>query len=113
MRWIPLILAILIVLLQYPLWLGKGGWFRVWELGREVQAQKQSNLKAQERNSVMDAEVRDLKQGNDAIEERARSGLGMIKRDEIYLQVDEENAPAASQVGAVLPPATAHGVSPP
>jgi cell division protein FtsB len=110
MRWIPLILAILIVLLQYPLWLGKGGWLRVWELGREVQAQKQSNQKAQERNAVLDAEVRDLKQGYEAIEERARSGLGMIKPGEVYFQLDEEVVPASSvlQADSSVPAATQH-----
>ena len=110
MRWIPLALAILIVLLQCPLWLGKGGWLRVWELGREVRAQAQSNLKAQERNAVMDAEVRDLKQGFDAIEERARSGLGMIKPGEVFFQLDEDvpSPSSASQVDPAAPPATQH-----
>ena len=109
MRWIPLILAALILLLQYPLWFGKGGWLRVWELGHEVETQKRAYQKAHERNSVMDAEVRDLKQGNDAIEERARSGLGMIKPGEIFFQVDEDTVsrlPAASQVVSSAPQAT-------
>lgn len=102
MRWITLILAALILLLQYPLWLGKGGWLRVWELDRQVETQKQANLQTAARNAVMDAEVRDLKQGSDAIEERARSELGMIKRNEVFFQLDDAHigAPASGPVGA-------------
>ena len=101
MRWIPLILAVLILLLQYPLWFGKGGWFKVWELSREVEMQKQANLQAQARNAVMDAEVRDLKQGTDAIEERARNELGMIKRGEVFFQVDDGH-PSSDEIDQKL-----------
>ncbi len=87
MRWISLIFVALILLLQYPLWLGKGGWLKVWDLDRQVEAQKQVNQQTQTRNAVLDAEVRDLKQGTEAIEERARSELGMVKRDEIFFQI--------------------------
>ena len=79
----------LIALIQYPLWLGKGSWLRVWEVDREATQQKEINQKMRARNASLDAEVRDLKQGYDAIEERARSELGMIKRDEIFFQVLE------------------------
>jgi len=111
MRWVTLTLATLILLLQYPLWLGKGGWFRVWDLNRQVEAQKLANLQTQERNAVLDAEVRDLKQGSDAIEERARSELGMIKHDEVFFQVDDILAPASAAAAsespaAHLPPAS-------
>jgi len=82
-------LAALIALLQYPLWLGKGSWLRVWDLDRQVRAQQEVNQRMQARNAALDAEVRDLKQGYDAIEERARSELGMIKQDEIFFQVLE------------------------
>ncbi len=108
MRWISLILAVLILLLQYPLWFGKGGWFKVWELSQEVEEQKHVNQQAQMRNAVMDAEVRDLKQGSDAIEERARSELGMIKHGELYFQVDGAHpatAPAAASLVAASQPA--------
>ena len=86
MRWISLILVALILLLQYPLWLGKGGWLKVWDLRQQVEAQKQLNQKTQSRNAVLDAEVRDLKQGTEAIEERARSELGMVKANEVFFQ---------------------------
>jgi cell division protein FtsB len=87
MRLLTLGLAGLIILLQYPLWLGKGGWLRVWEVDQQVRAQHQTNQKSQLRNIALDAEVRDLKQGLEALEERARSELGMIKQDEIFFQV--------------------------
>ena len=87
MRLLALALVVLIAALQYPLWFGKGGWSRVWALDREVQAQRDSNDKLRERNAALDAEVRDLKTGYDAIEERARNELGMIKQDEIFFQV--------------------------
>ena len=78
-----------IALLQYPLWLGKGGWLRVWDVAQQVRAQGETNQKLRARNAALDAEVRDLKQGLDAIEERARSELGMIKEDEIFFHVLE------------------------
>jgi cell division protein FtsB len=80
-------LAAFIVLLQYPLWFGKGGWLRVWSLERQVQEQRQTNEALAQRNGALDAEVRDLKQGFEAIEERARYELGLIKQDEIFFQV--------------------------
>jgi len=87
MRILALTLAAFILLLQYPLWLGKGGWLRVWSLDQQVQEQKEANVKLSRRNGALDAEVRDLKQGFEAIEERARYELGLIKQDEIFFQV--------------------------
>ena len=80
-------LAAFILLLQFPLWLGKGGWLRVWSLERQVQEQRQANAAVAQRNGALDAEVRDLKQGYEAIEERARYELGLIKQDEVFFQV--------------------------
>ena len=87
MRLVAAALAFLIVVLQYPLWLGKGGWLRVWDLDRQVGVQKQTNDKLGQRNAALDAEVRDLKQGFEAVEERARYELGMIRQDEVFFQV--------------------------
>jgi cell division protein FtsB len=81
----------LIVLLQYPLWLGKGSWLKVWEVDQQVTTQHEINEKLKIRNTALDAEVRDLKQGYDAIEERARTELGMIKQDEVFFQLMEDN----------------------
>jgi cell division protein FtsB len=86
---LTLIFVILIALLQYPLWLGKGSWLRVWELNRQVHEQQEKNVALKARNATLDAEVRDLKSGKAAIEERARSELGMIKQDEVFFQVIE------------------------
>lgn len=87
MRWLTPLLVTLIVLLQYPLWLGEGGWFRVWGHAGEVREQQALNGKLRVRNETLAAEVRDLKQARDAIEERARSELGMIRPDELFLRV--------------------------
>jgi len=90
MRWPALVLLALIALLQYPLWLGKGGWLRVWDADRQLQTQREVNRKFEQRNAGLDAEVRDLKSGYDAIEEHARYELGLIKQDEIFVQVPQK-----------------------
>ena len=87
MRVLSLVLAGLIAVIQYPLWLGKGSWLRVWEVETEIRSQREANARLRARNTAMDAEVRDLKQGFEAIEERARSELGMVRSDEIFFQL--------------------------
>jgi cell division protein FtsB len=89
MKALSLVLMALIALIQYPLWLGKGSWFRVWEVDQQIRSQRDKNAKLQTRNNILDAEVRDLKQGLEAIEERARSELGLIRQDEIFFQLLE------------------------
>jgi cell division protein FtsB len=89
-KWLSLVLVALVGVVQYPLWLGKGGWLRVWEVDQQIATQRETNAKLKARNLALDAEVRDLKQGLEAIEERARSELGMIRQDEIFFQVLEE-----------------------
>jgi cell division protein FtsB len=86
MRILGAIFVALIVLIQYPLWLGKGGWLRAWEVERQVDAQKAKNRQLEARNAGLAAEVRDLKTGTEAIEERARHELGMLRPDEIFYQ---------------------------
>ena len=92
MRWLSVALIALLVLLQYPLGVGKGGWLRVWDAANQLEQQKEGNKKLEVRNDGLDAEVRDLKQGYDAIEERARYELGMIKQDEVFVQIPERPA---------------------
>ena len=92
MRWLTLALVALLVLLQYPLWFGKGGWLKVWDYDRQLAQQREANRKLETRNGGLDAEVRDLKQGYEAIEERARFELGMIKQDEVFVQIPERLA---------------------
>jgi len=87
MRWPTLILTVLLILLQYPLWFGKGGWLRVWEVDRQLQDQREVNETLEQRNAAMEAEVRDLKNGYEAIEERARFELGLTRPDEVFVQI--------------------------
>ena len=91
MKTLTYVLIGLIVSIQYPLWMGKGSWLRVWEFSTKVDQQKEKNLLLAARNAGLDAEVRDLKQGSDAVEERARVELGMIKSDEVFYQVIDKN----------------------
>jgi len=93
-RLVALTLAGLILISQYPLWLGKGGWLRVWDIERQIRAQREVNRQLAARNQALDAEVRDLKVGLDAIEERSRSELGMIRGNEVFFQLIEEKSPA-------------------
>lgn len=87
MRWLTLTLIVLIAALQWPLWLGKGSWLRVWQLDSQVEEQRAANAVLVGRNAALDAEVRDLKQGSAAIEERARNELGMIRNNEVFFQL--------------------------
>jgi cell division protein FtsB len=103
MNWPTLVLVALIALLQYPLWLGKGGWIRVWDYERQLLAQREYNRKLEQRNDALDAEVRDLKSGFEAIEERARYELGMIKEGEIFVQVPQKASPAPVPPAPTLP----------
>lgn len=89
------ILLFLLLILQYTLWLGEGGLVRVWSLNEQVAVQEEENAKLRERNRALEAEVLDLKQGLEAIEERARTDLGMIKKNETFHQVVEPSAPAS------------------
>ena len=85
--WILLILAIALALLQYRLWFGQGNWRQVQELRAQVAAQKRENRELLRRNQALAAEVKDLKSGVDAIEERARNEMGMIKPGETFYRV--------------------------
>jgi cell division protein FtsB len=87
LRWLAALLLVLLAALQYPLWFGKGGWRAVRDLDRQLAAQQDANAKLKARNDTLDADVRDLKTGSEAIEERARAELGMIKHDEVMFQL--------------------------
>ena len=87
MRYITLALLVLIGLVHAELWFGKGGVPRVMELQAKLNQQKAGNEAARSRNSQLDAEVRDLKEGLEMVEEKARFELGMVKADEILVQV--------------------------
>jgi cell division protein FtsB len=96
-RLVAVLLIALIASLQYGLWLGKGSWLRVWEIDRKISEQRRINDRLATRNAALDAEVRDLKEGLGAIEERARNELGMIRSDEIFFQVLERAAGDGAQ----------------
>jgi len=105
MRLLSLALAALIALLQVPLWIGKGSWLRVWEVDRQLVAQREVNGRLLHRNETLEAEVRDLKTGYEAIEERARAELGMIRQDELFIQVlggDSSAAPRQATPGKTM-----------
>ncbi|HEX4232892.1 MAG TPA: cell division protein FtsB [Caldimonas sp.] len=87
MRWITLGLAALLVFVHAELWFGKGGVPRMVELQRRLAAQKSANELARRRNDQLAAEVSDLKEGLEMVEEKARFELGMIKPDEIFVQL--------------------------
>ncbi len=92
MRGLTLVLAVLVLLLQYPLWLGKGSWLKVWDLKRQITDQQAANKVLLARNDQLAAEVDNLKSGYGAIEARARYELGMIRQDEVFFQVMEPAA---------------------
>jgi len=89
-RWLLLVLALLLAWLQYRFWFGPGNSGEVMMLEAQVENQKRDNAGLQQRNDALAAEVKDLKEGEAAIEERARSELGMIKPGEKFYRVGED-----------------------
>ena len=89
MKKLLLLLIVLLVYLQYQLWFGDGSLQEFWELHQEVEMQRHENIELRERNAALQAEVTDLQQGFDAIEEHAREDLGMVKKGETFYQVIE------------------------
>jgi cell division protein FtsB len=87
MRLLLLVLILLTAIIQYPLWLGKGGWSRVQELQRQIATQQETNEALVARNNALQAEVQDLRSGTQAIEERARGELGLVKEGEVFVQI--------------------------
>lgn len=105
MKLLTVSLISLIAVLQYQLWYGKSNWVTVWNLEDQVKMERQVNLDLQSRNTVLEAEVDNLKQGFDAIEERARSELGMVKQDEMFFQVltsQQENIIDVNELNELL-----------
>jgi cell division protein FtsB len=98
MRLVVYAMLALLVIIQYPLWLGKGGWLRVYELDSQVSKQMEKNDALAARNAKLSGEVKDLKDGTKAIEERARAEHGMSKEGEIFVQVVPSKKPANDTV---------------
>jgi cell division protein FtsB len=87
MKPLVIVLAVLFIGLQYKLWFEKGGISEVWSLKRAITAQTQQNNEIMQANTVLAAEIQDLKNGQAAVEERARNDLGMIKPGEVFYQI--------------------------
>lgn len=104
MRLITLALAVLLLLIQIPLWLGKGGWLRVSELEDQVSAATAKAETLRARNAKLESEVRDLKDGTGAVEERARYELGMIKQNEVFIQILGANGQPRESATPLPPP---------
>jgi cell division protein FtsB len=96
MKWLAAALLVAVVLLQYRVWLSEDGVRGLGRLNQAVAAQRAENDQLAERNRQLAAEVRDLKTGMDALEERARSELGMVAHDETFYQVVPARPPAAA-----------------
>lgn len=90
MKWLAIILVVALLALQYRLWMGEGSIASVVSLNREIAKQKEENARLRERNRFLAAEVDALKQGKDAIEERARNDMGMIKEGETFFMIVDE-----------------------
>ena len=107
-RLIVIGLTVLLILIQYPLWLGKGSWLRVWDLSRQLDSALVKEQELRERNAKLASEVQDLKEGTGALEERARYELGLIKDNETFVQILEgeakKTAPTAPTTASTAKP---------
>ncbi len=86
MRLLAVVLASLLLAIQWPLWFGRGGWLRVAELQRQLDTQRAANGALQARNEALAAEIHSLQQGGEAVEERARNDLHLMRADETFFQ---------------------------
>jgi cell division protein FtsB len=97
LRWIALLLVVMLLGLQLKLWVGDGGMREVHWLRAQVAAQREQNAGLDRRNQALAAEVDDLKRGQQAIEGRARSELGLVKPGEVFYQIAEPAHPMTSE----------------
>ena len=94
MRLLAIALVLLTLAIQWPLWLGKGGWLQAWQLQADLERRRASNLELEARNATLAAEVQSLREGREAIEEQARMQLNMIRADETFFQFVPSNSAA-------------------
>ena len=97
------ILLGLAVVIQSPLWLGKGGGLKVWESDRQLRQQREVNRQLELRNAGLEAETRNLKSGLEAVEERSRFELGMVKSDEVFFQLPQRKQATVTEVPSAAP----------
>lgn len=91
MKFLIAIFIVLLLALQYPLWFGNRNIFGIWELKKSIAVQDAKNAQLKARNAILEAQIRDLKQGTRGIEERARSEMGMVKRGETFYQITSDS----------------------
>lgn len=120
MRLLLLVIVALVALIQYPLWMGRGGWFSVWDMQAQVTDQRMINEGLIARNKALAAEVEDLRSGTEASEERARSELSMMRQGEVFVQVlppgvtpPELKPTLKPPAKSTLPPAASPALKPP
>lgn len=114
MRWVTLVLLGVLLLLQWPLWFGERSWPEVRQLRVNLDAQHQANEQAREQNQRLEDEARDLQHGMQAVQDRARREMGMVKPDEIFVQILPASSPLpppplkASEPSPTTKPASRH-----
>ncbi len=96
MRLATIVLLAMLAVLQYTLWLGKGGWLRIWSLERDIEAQSVKQARLRESNGIGRADVDDLRTGLDAVDELARREIGMLRKDETFFQYPQTSGPGAA-----------------
>ena len=102
LRWVTLVLLAALALLQWPLWLGERGWPAVHRLREQLRAQLLANQRARQANQALAAQAHDLRSGTQAVQQRARSDMGMIEPGEVFVKV----LPASTPLPPVAPPST-------
>lgn len=108
MRRLPLFLLFVLVALQWPLW---NGYWELFQTKKSIDGQQKVNQELVYRNAALQADIRDLKQGNDAVQERARLQLGMVKSDEVFVQVMDQPSAVGAGLGQAAAPGLAAGDS--
>lgn len=106
MRIVIYSMLLLLIAIQYPLWLGKGGWLKVYEMEKQLDLQRAKNSLLSLRNAKLTGDVKDLKDGTRAIEERARVEHGMIKESEFFVQILPSEKSVANTADGVSPVTT-------
>jgi cell division protein FtsB len=106
MRIVIYSMLLLLIAIQYPLWLGKGGWLKVYEMEKQLELQQAKNSLLSLRNAKLTGDVKDLKDGSRAIEERARVEHGMLKEGEFFVQILPTEKSASNAADGVKPTTT-------
>lgn len=106
MRIVIYSMLLLLIAIQYPLWLGKGGWLKVYEMEKQLELQQAKNSLLSLRNAKLTGDVKDLKEGTRAIEERARVEHGMLKEGEFFVQILPNEKPATNVAEGLKPTAS-------